>query len=106
MTKQILHQRKFKKFNTLKYKPKPTVKITNLTGGNELIETSPITARSTYAEILKDTKNPSIKTSKTNLKNIHKKLCSLDQTIRILKQGNIPWRNNSNTHVEKDDKYQ
>ena len=30
-TKQISHQRKFKKFNTLKYKPKTTVKTTNVT---------------------------------------------------------------------------
>ena len=27
--KQILHQRKFKKFNTMKYKPKPIAKTTN-----------------------------------------------------------------------------
>ena len=33
--KQILYQRKFKKFNTLKYKPKLTVKTTNFTEGNE-----------------------------------------------------------------------
>ena len=30
VTKQILHQRKFEKFNTLKYKPKPAVKTTKL----------------------------------------------------------------------------
>ena len=85
--KQILHQRKFKKFNTLKYKPKPTVKTTNFTEGNKLLEKSPTTERRTYAEILKATKNPFIRTTKTNLnnyktnKNIHEKLCSLTPTI-------------------------
>ena len=52
-TKQILHQRKFKKFNTLKYKPKPTVKTANVTEGNELLEKSLTTARPTYAKIIK-----------------------------------------------------
>ena len=87
----------------MKYKPKPTVKTTNFTERNELLETSPTTTRPTYAEMLKNTKNPSIKTSKTNLKNIHGKLRSLSQTIRIRRQGNIPSRNNSNTNMAKDD---
>ena len=106
--KQILHQRKFKKFNTLKQKPKPAVKTTNFTEANKLPETSPTTARPTYAKILKDTKNPSIKTSKTNLnnKNIHEKLRSLSPTIRTGKQGNIPSRNNSDNNMAKDDKCQ
>ena len=57
--KQILHQRKFKKLNILKYKPKPTVKTTNFTeGGNEVCEKSPNTARPTYAKILKDKVKP------------------------------------------------
>ena len=68
-TKWILHQRKFKKFNTLKYKPKPTGKTTNFTEGNELLGKSPTTARPTYAETLNDINNPSIKTNKTNLNN-------------------------------------
>ena len=93
VTKQILHQGKFKMFNTLKYKPKPTVKTTNFTEGKEFIEKSATTARPTYAEILKDTKNPSIKTSKTNLdnykinKNMHEKLW---ETIKTRKEENIP----------------
>ena len=38
-TTPILHQQKFKKFfNTLKYKPKPTVKTTNFTEGNEFLK--------------------------------------------------------------------
>ena len=87
-TKQILHQRKFKKFNSLKYKPKHIVKTTNFTEGNELLEKSPTTARPTYAEILKAAKNPSIRTSKTNLnnyknnKNIHRKLSPLSPQTR------------------------
>ena len=38
-TKQILHQKKFKNFNTLKYKPKRTVKTTNFTFNNKLQQT-------------------------------------------------------------------
>ena len=104
-TKQILHQRKFKKFNTLKYKPKPNVKTTNFTERNELLEKSPTTARPTYAEILKATKNPFTRTSKTNLnsyktnKNIHEKLRSLGPAIWTHKQGNITSRNTSNTNM-------
>ena len=66
----ILHQQKFKKFfNTLKYKPKPTVKTTNFTEGNEFLEKLPTIAIPNYAEILKATKNPSLRTSKTNPNN-------------------------------------
>ena len=74
--KNILHQQKFKKFYTLKYKPKTTVKTTNITEGSGLLETSPTTTKTIYAKILKDTKSPSIKTSKTYLsnKNMHEKL--------------------------------
>ena len=104
---QILHQRKFKKFNILKQKPKPNVKTTNFTERNVLLDKSPTTARPIYAKILKDLKNPSIKTSKTNLnnsktkKNIQKKLHSLSPTTRTCKQGNIPSRNNSNANMAK-----
>ena len=96
----------------MKYKPKPTVKTANFTEGNELLEKSPTTERPTYTEILKATKNPSIRTSKTNLNkhktdnNIHKILRSLSPTIRTRKQRNIPSRNNLNTNMVIDDKYQ
>ena len=40
--KQILHQRKFKKFNTLNYKP-------NFTEGNKLLAKSPTIEKRTYA---------------------------------------------------------
>ena len=107
-----MHQRKFKKFNTLKYKSKPILKATNFTQGNELLEQSITTARPTYADILKAAKNLSIRISKSNLKNyknhknIHEKLRSLSPAIRTRKQGNIPSRNNSNTNMATDDKYQ
>ena len=87
-------------------------KTTNFTEENESLENSPTTARPTYAEILKDKKNPSIKTSTRNLnnyktnKNKHKKLRSRSLKIRTRKQGNIPSRNSSNTNMVKDDKYQ
>ena len=56
MTKHIFHQRKFKKSDTLKYKPKPTVKTKNFTEGNKLLEKAPTTEILSYAEILKATK--------------------------------------------------
>ena len=64
------------------------------------------------AKILKVTKNLSIRTSKTNLndyktaKNIYEELYSLTPTIRRRKQENIPSRNNADTDMAKDDKYQ
>ena len=94
-----MQQRKFKKFNTLKYKPKHTVKTTNFTEGNESLEELPATERPTYAEILKAIKNPSWRTSKTNFnnykinKNMHTKLRSLSPTFWTRKQGNNPSRN-------------
>ena len=82
------------------------------TEGNELLKKSPTTERPTYAKILKATKNPSIRTSKTHLnnyktnKNIPEKLRSLSPIIRTRKQRIIPLRNNSNNNMVKDDKYQ
>ena len=110
--KQILHERKFKKFNTLKYKAKPTVETLNFTKVNKLLEKSKSTENPTNAKILKATKNLSIRTSKTNLndyktaKNIYEELRSLTPTIRRRKQENIPSRNNTGTDMAKDDKYQ
>ena len=96
----------------MKYKSKPILKATNFTQGNELLEQSTTTARPTYTDILKAAKNLSIRISKSNLKNyknhknIHEKLRSLSPAIRTRKQGNIPSRNNSNTNMATDDKYQ
>ena len=112
MTKQILHQRLLKKFGKLKYRPKPTAKTTNFTEGNELLENSPTTEGITYAKILKASKNPSVRASRTNLnnyktnKNIHEKLGSLRPTIGTRKKEKKPWRNNQNTNMAKDEKYQ
>ena len=102
-TKQTLYQRKFKKFYQLKYKPKATVKTTNFTEGNELLEKSPATARPTNAEILNPKKNPSIRTSKTNLNNYK----TNKHTLKII----FTKPNNSNTQtkkhpIEKQFKYQ
>ena len=86
-TKKILHQRKFEKFNILENKPKSIVKTTNFTEGNQYLEKSPATEKSTDVKILKATKNSSKRTSKTNLnnyktnKNISKKLPSLSPSI-------------------------
>ena len=89
-------------FNTLKYKPKTTVKTANFTKANKLLEKSATTERPTHAEILKATKHPSIKTSKSTSafikpkkKNVQEKLRSLSPTIRAHKQQNMPSRNNS-----------
>ena len=110
--KQILHQRKFKKFNTMKYKPKPTVKTTNFTERNKWPEKSPTTERGTYAKILKARKDPSIRASNTNLsnyktnKNTHKILSLLSPETGTRKQENNPSSNNSNTNMVKHEKYQ
>ena len=95
-TKEILHKQKFKMFNTMKYKPKTTVKTANFTKANKLLEKSATTERPTHVEILKATKNSSIKTSKWTSsiikpkKNIQEKLRSLSPTIRTRKQRNMP----------------
>ena len=62
-----MQQQKFKEFNTLKYKPKPTVKTINFIEGNELLEELPATERPTYAEILKAAKNSSKEQAKPTL---------------------------------------
>ena len=79
-TKQIQHQR------TLKHKPNPTVKTTNFTEGNNLLEKSPTPERSTYIERLRATKNPSIRTNKTNLnsyKTNKKKIQEKSRSLRL-----------------------
>ena len=79
---------------------------------NKLLEKLSVTERPTYAEILKPTKDPFIRTCTTNLSNyktnkkIHEKLRSLSPIVRTWKQGNIPSGNNSNTNIAKDNKYQ
>ena len=93
----------------MKYKPKPTVKTTNFTEGNKWPEKSPTTER---AEVLKATKKPSIRASKSNRnnyktnKNTHKILSSLSPAIGTRKQENISSSNNPNTNMIKHEKYQ
>ena len=100
-----------KSFGTLNINQNLLQKTKNFTEENKLLGKAPTTERLSYAEILKATKNPSIRTSKTNFndyksnKNIHKKLPSLTSIFRTRKQ-NIPSNNNSNTNMSKNDKYQ
>ena len=86
----------------MKYKPKTALKTPNFTERNELFEKSTTTARTTYAEIMKDRKNTSIKTSNTNLNNYY----VYWMIIWTPKQGNVLSRNNSNTNMAKDEKCQ
>ena len=60
-TKKILHKRKFKKYNNLKYKPKPAVKATNITHENGNLK------KATYAEILRDNITPTREISKPTI---------------------------------------
>ena len=81
-TKKILHQRKFKKYNNLKYKPKPAVKATNITDENESLQ------KATYTDILQTNKIPLRGLSKINNTDhnnrpyIQEKLRSLNPTNR------------------------
>ena len=59
-TKKIQHQQKFKKYNNLKYKPKPAVVATNITDENENLK------KATYAEILQTNITPTRGISKTD----------------------------------------
>ena len=78
-TKKILHQRKFRKFNNLKYKSKVQVKA-------RTIEETGNTEKPTYAEILSKSLNPSKRQNlTTNLEskakpNIHERLQSMSPT--------------------------
>ena len=79
-----------------------------MTATDVSVRTNRVLNKHTTKSIKKRCKNPSIKTSKTNLnnKNINEYLRSWSPTIRTHKQGNIPSINSSNTNMAKDDKYQ
>ena len=78
-TKKILHQRKFKNFNYLKYKPKAQIKATAL-------EETENKEKPTYTEILRKGQNSSTRQNlRTNFEsntkpNIHQKLWSMSPT--------------------------
>ena len=105
-TKKILHQRKFKKYNNLKYKPKPAVKATNITDENENLQ------KATYTDILQTNKIPLRGLSKTNNTDhnnrpyIQEKLRSLNPTNRHRRQGNSPSRKLANSNIKNNDKYE
>ena len=104
-TKKILRQRKFKKYNSLKYKPTATVKkkkIAEETGNAE---------NHTYAKVTHAGRNPRRRLSKTNnannkhKQNIHEKLCSISPANRFRRQGNNlskkPLNTNTNNNVQQ-----
>ena len=105
-TKKILHQRKFKKYNNLKYKPKPAVKATNITDENESLQ------KATYTDILQTNKIPLRGLSKINNTDhnnrpyIQEKLRSLNPTNRHRRQGNSPSRKLANSNIKNNDKYE
>ena len=63
----------------MKYKPKHTVKTTNFTEGNELLEELTATERPTYAEILK--------AIKTHLEEQAKPTLTIIKSIKICTQN-------------------
>ena len=81
--KKILPQRKFKKYNSLKYKPKPTAEV------KEIAKETGNTKNRTYAEVLGAGRNLTARLSKSNnanykqKQNIHEKLCSKSPANRF-----------------------
>ena len=104
-TKKILHQRRFKEYNNLKYKAKLCVKATNIIDENENLKNA------TYAEILRANIKLTREISKTdntdhnNKQNIQEKLRSLSLTNRNKRQRNIPSRKLSNSNIQNSDKH-
>lgn len=56
LTKKILHQHIFIKFNT-KYKPKPTIKTNIIEANNKIHERAKSMKKATFGEILRATNN-------------------------------------------------
>ena len=105
-TKKILHQRKFKKFNNLKYKPKAQVKATT-------IEETENTEKQTYAETLRKSRNPSKRQNlTTNLEsntkpNIHERIRSMNPNNKHRKQGKSPsWTFSKRSNANEDKQQQ
>ena len=104
-SKQILHQRKFKRFDILKYKPKAQIKAT-------AIEETENTDKPTYPEISRISRNPSTRQNlTTNLEsntkpNIHERLQSMSPTNKYRKQGKSLTRIFSKTSNPNHDKQQ
>ena len=103
-TKKLLHQRKFKKYNNLKYKSKTPIKA-KTTEGDETSD------KPSYAEVLRKTRSP-IRQNTTNdsqSKNkpdIHQRLRSMSPNNKQRKQGINPSRAASKTNNTNNDKQQ
>ena len=84
----MLPQQKFNKDNSLKYKPKPTVKV------KEIAKETGNTKNRTYAEVLGAGRNLTGRLSKSNnannkhKQNMHEKLCSISLRNRFRRWGN------------------
>ena len=99
-TKKLLQQRKFKKFTSLKYKPKPAVKtVVNNNEGSRTTEEQPRLTKASYAQALKSNTNTFEKVNSPNHhenkpnKNINGRLRSFSPANRRPKQGIIRSRN-------------
>ena len=96
LTKKILHQHRFKKFNPLKYKPKSTIKTNIIEANNKIHERSKSMKKATFGKILRATNNTTTnRTSRANInkyenKDTHGKFWSLNQANGKYKQGNKP----------------
>ena len=79
-TKKILHQQKFKKYNSFKFKPTPTAKA------KKIAEETGNTENRTYAKATRVGRNPTRRLRKTNnadnkhKESIHEKLHSIRPT--------------------------
>ena len=87
-TKKILHERKFKKYSSLKCKPTPIVKV------KKTAEETGNTENRIYGEVTRVDRKPARRLSKTinagnkHNQNIHEKLRSISQTNRFRRQWN------------------
>ena len=87
-TKKILHQRKFKRYISLKYKPTPIVTV------KKMVEEIFIIGNQTYAGVTHVGRNPTRRLSTTNnvdnnhKQNTHQKLRSISPTNWFRRQGN------------------
>ena len=94
-----MHQIKFKKHNSLKYKPTSTVKV------KKIAEETGNTENCIYAEVTWTGRNPARRLSKSNnadnklKQSIHEKLCSISPTNWFRRQGDNLSKKPSNTNT-------
>ena len=98
-TKKTLHHQNFKKYNSFKHKPTPTVKVKKITK-----ETGNIENR-TYDKVIRAGRCPTRILSKTtnadnkHKQNIHEKLCTISSTNQFRRQRNNLSRKPSSTNT-------